>query len=400
MQQDLFGYKADLDEEFKGLAKGREVEQLVRRPVSACGAMQGIDLGLLAEKAIDAARQAKKSFLSEKGAAFTTWAFLLVRQAISRALRNRSCFNENSVQVPKGKRGEVSFVRLDREPDIHHLSSHEQIEGFSKDPSCVLEARELLVELAEPVMVMLGLLRVIPLSERQRALDIFEGHYALNGRARQTLEDAGKKWGLASHRRPQQIINEVWEKLAIVGSPIRTRFELENTLLRIADLDEVVGELSPMTPSLPSAKESADILGYFALEKAKRKTENVERPYQVGFDLASAPLAGKRGKDRKETMVFAVCQAFGITVEELQAENSCAKPSRARHVAAYLLRSDLNADFDEAGRRIGRSEGMAKHGYYQTKNLLKEGHTSVVQVVETIRVIYRNSMSLPSPDVQ
>ena len=272
--------------------------------------------------------------------------------------------------------------------DYARISPKPELEGNNASPEAIVDAKALLWETRDSIAVMLGMLRVIPMKQQQRNIEMFEVWYGLNGREEQTLRTLATRWN-TSISGPHQIIKSVWDKLKAVGSPIGSALALHNILAKVADLEEIVGERAVVRPSLPSPLEISDILDRFSKRNDARKPKNRENQYP----LALNPVPPAPCETKKETLVAVVCKTFDVSLEKFRGPGSYPRESRARHVAAYLLEVDFHSEFDEIGKLIGRSAAMAKHGKYQTARELKAGNLATIKAVETARLLYKKVTS-------
>ena len=251
-------------------------------------------------------------------------------------------------------------------------------------PQEFLVARSLLSQLADPIAVMLGLLRVIPLSNRQRDTEFFEGFFGLNGRTKLSFRQLAEKWRV-NWATPQKAIDYIWHRLEVAKSPITNPEHLRRLLKRIQAFERTFSETIPISPLLPSVEEQVEIGSLFAREKETWKQAAKDRPYELQFKEFTPVIQDTH----EETMVFIVCQVFGLTPKQLRSSSSLTRFARARYIAAYLLDVDLKISPKRIGRLIGRSAHMARYGRYHTARAIADKQEAVIHAVETVRRLYR-----------
>ena len=383
----IHGQQMDL-KQFSDVARPDQIIKLVRSAIAACGRIPGIDLEIVASIVVRVLPALKDSFRSDRGATFITFASQRVRWEIGHGMRSREVFRQGQLRVPKSERDRTAFVHLD-DSAADNFNLHEKIAG--SDNSAVgteVDAKDLLWELADPVSVMLGMLRVIPFSERQRMIEIFESCYGLNGRTKQSFTAVSKRWHLHTSR-PRQIIEKAWERLAFALSPIHSHAELADTLARITYLEDVLGEPFSIRPAVLSQIEYEEILARFTARSVERKVRKRENLLQ----LPLGPFEKAYGLTRQEAMVFAVCQVFGIPLARFRGPDSDKNTSTGRYVAAFLLDSDLKVYFETIGQLIGRSVGMARQGKFKIALEIKEGNRKIIEAISSIRGLYESTIS-------
>ncbi|MDQ5893672.1 MAG: Bacterial dnaA protein helix-turn-helix [Patescibacteria group bacterium] len=251
-------------------------------------------------------------------------------------------------------------------------------------PQEFLVARSLLSQLADPIAVMLGLLRVIPLSNRQRDMEFFEGFFGLNGRTKLSFRQLAEKWRV-NWATPQKAIDYIWHRLEVAKSPITNPEHLQRLLKRIQAFERKFRETIPISPLLPSVEEQVEIGSLFAREKETWKQAAKDRPYELQFKEFTPIIQDTH----EETLVFIVCQVFGLTPKQLSSSSSLTRFARARYIAAYLLDVDLKISPQRIGRLIGRGAHMARYGRYHTAKAIADKQEAVIHAVETIRRLYR-----------
>ncbi len=372
--------------DFADVATSADIALLVHTSVSRVKDVKGIDLGIVASIVVGAIATAKTSYKPshESGATFLTYVSRPIYWALQKGFKSREVFKEAPLDVPKDERDSASMVRLDHRSDQERFDLHDVVEGKNTSASTILEARELLWEVTDPIQVTLGILRVIPFSLAlwQRAIDIFEGYFGLNGRFKQTLAEAARKWRIDGER-PHQIIREVWNKLEVARAPIVNTFNLENALKRVSDLEEIIGEPVIISPLLPTEIERKEILDHFVQAKAKRKQECLASHYEFSLDDTIEPTLIS---NQRNGLQLLICRAFGVTPEDLQKlGRSTLRVSRVRNVASFLLREDLGVDFETIGHLIGRSKFIARHGHRYIGSQIKSGNSTVIRVIGVIR---------------
>ena len=389
----FYGHQLDLNG-FYDVAEPADVARMVGGSIKKCGGIAGLDLGVIASVVIQTVMAAKQTYDATRPdkTTFLKFASKRIFWKIGSALRDRSAFTESSVKIPQRKRGNHSFLRLDETTD-DKASPRETVGVQGASADVIMDARASLFNEISPVGEMLGILRIIPLSQSQRAFDIFEGCHGLN-RPKQTLSEAARKWKL-NQARPAQIMAEIWKKLAIADSPISNPLDLENALDRIADLEEVIGERSHIPQTIPSDERRRHIRGLFMTEQQRRKIRNREASYELALG-SNAPIIGG---SKPEMMVAAVCHAFGVGLETLRGSSSVVKVSRARHVAAFLLDRDLHLSFEQIGNLIGRSAAMARFGSCQTSREIQTGNMGAICATETARRLYAEALAALPPSV-
>ncbi len=118
-------------------------------------------------------------------------------------------------------------------------------------PRELLLARAIVSQLTDPISVTLGLLRVIPLSERQRDIIFFESFFGINRKSACSFEDIAQKWRIGEAV-PRRAINRMWKKLRIARSPIMDSARLQDLLGRIKTFEGMLGEAILISPILPN----------------------------------------------------------------------------------------------------------------------------------------------------
>ncbi len=243
---------------------------------------------------------------------------------------------------------------------------------------------------SRPVLVMLGFLRVIPVHNRQRALDVFGCYYGLNGHQKGEIKAVAKHWRISLDT-VAKIVTDIWQKLVIARSPISTHTSLESAMRQVRALENLIGERVPMSPIIPDTNVREKILTLFVDEELRIKCEARARRYQMGLNL-SPPLAART---QAETMLHIVCSIFGVTMAEIRSmEDLTDRVVRARHIAMYLLYLDLGLEMRTVCRMLNRERLLFCHGKNQIGSMIEEGNGMVIQSVETIRRLYKKTIVL------
>lgn len=129
------------------------------------------------------------------------------------------------------------------------MNDEERPQVFS--PRELLLARAIVSQLIDPISVTLGLLRVIPLSERQRDIIFFESFFGINRKSACSFEDIAQKWRIGETV-PRRAINRIWKKLRVARSPISDTARLQDLLGRIKTFERMLGEDILISPVLPN----------------------------------------------------------------------------------------------------------------------------------------------------
>ena len=243
-----------------------------------------------------------------------------------------------------------------------------------------------LYKAGQPIMVVMGILRIIPVEFPQRSIDLFESAYHLNGRSLESFAKTISIWQLTNEEANNHL-NEIWTMLRIVRSPITNPSALKQCLDEIASLERLTGKPYNLCPILPTIEETESI------------RERIKKRFDQSKFLAN-PDRNKNGnvpdpcsaKTLNETLVFAVCRVFNINVRDFQSSRIDGKLSRARNIASYLLRKDLHAKKSEIYSVTAQSKQLVLHGQSHIAQLLKENDPDVITTVAEVRWIYRHAV--------
>jgi hypothetical protein len=194
---EFYGHKLNLNE-FASIIDPEELRLLVLKMIGGCRRIPGIDVQKVASIVMDTLAKGKDTFDPdhESGKRFYAYIYQRIYWALGEAMRSREAFSEGSIYVPLESKHKVSLVRLDDDSD-EGTSCLEKIPSVNSSPDTILEAKGLLWEAADPIAVMLGILRVIPFRQPQRTIDVFESYYGLNGRRKESLSKVGRTWSVS-----------------------------------------------------------------------------------------------------------------------------------------------------------------------------------------------------------
>ena len=249
-----------------------------------------------------------------------------------------------------------------------------------------------LYKAGQPVMVVLGIIRVIPVEFPQRSIDLFESAYQINDRSPESFTKTISDWQMTSAEAITHL-NEIWAMLRIVRSPIMNPSGLKQSLNEISKLEGLTGKHFNLCPIMPTPEE----------------TESIRARIKKRFDqskLLANPDSNKNGnvpdpcsaKTLNETLVFAVCRVFNVSIRDFQSSRIDGKLFRARNIASYLLRKDLRARHSEVRYSTGQGDQLVLHGQNHIATLVKEKDPDVLTTIAEVRWIYRQAVD-PTPEL-
>lgn len=392
-------------------ARNKIVEHNLRLVIKMAGKYvgRGLDFDDLVQEGNVGLMRAAEKFDWSKGFQFSTYATWWIRQAILRAIYERG----NTIRTPVnvfGKRVKVLKVsswlasELGREPTVEEIAvrcglppeevvrflnriglptlSLDQLisEGdpdndsdwhqFLPDrrimlPSTRLEVIEELEERSESIRYMLGVLKALPLPERNKT--IFKMYCGLeNHKEDHTLESVAEPFGI-TRERVRQIIVKVWKQLNQAGITLNME-GLNQQQRHIGELETLVGAETHLKAMELSAQEKDAVLEQTALSLGGKGR-------RANFTLIRTnPTVNKETiykTDIIEQVLSIVCQVYMITLDDLCGGKGKAGVAWPRQVAMYLLREELKQSFQQIAHHLKREEyRTAIYGHQKVKQVI------------------------------
>ena len=139
-------------------------------------------------------------------------------------------------------------------------------------PSLPLKAR--LHAAADPLMSLLGILRILPSDNLGRMVELFESAYGINDRP--DLETSSRTWGLSTEQ-AEEIIARAWVDLRIARCRIANPAALRSALREMDELRKATGCALTLSPCAPSQAATEAILDRIEGTKSKRALASLKQ---------------------------------------------------------------------------------------------------------------------------